>query len=94
MEEKPVKASFIERPEIPRKPKKPSQPEANGHGHGNGEAPLVTGVESERKGIKRSHPGDEGQPAPTKKARMADSTTTNDVVVVEDAGGAIVIEDD
>ncbi|KAM4059143.1 thiF family protein [Hirsutella rhossiliensis] len=77
-EEKPVKSSFVERPEIPRKPKKLAQPEAN---------------EPEHKGIKRSHPDDEGQPTPTKKAKMVDSMTS-DVVIVEDAGGAIVIDDD
>ncbi|EQL04158.1 Molybdenum cofactor biosynthesis, MoeB [Ophiocordyceps sinensis CO18] len=89
-DEKPVKASFIDRPEIPRKPKKPAQTEANGDGHLNGKHSLDAAPEPERKGTKRSLPDEGGQP--TKKARMADST--NDVVIVEDAGGAIVIDDD
>lgn len=80
-DEPPYKSSDAANPAIPRKPKKEAPAEANGHLTENG-AP---------KGVKRPHPDDEVQP--TKKAKVAESTD-DDVVLVEDVDGAIVIGDD
>jgi ubiquitin-like 1-activating enzyme E1 B len=79
------------RPEIPHKPKQYSSPETNGNGHGqqNGKHSLDVEVVEESKGIKRGFPDDESPPF--KKAKIANSA--DDVVIVEDAGGAIVIDD-
>ncbi|PHH76288.1 hypothetical protein CDD80_1669 [Ophiocordyceps camponoti-rufipedis] len=78
-EEKPVRLTLAERPNIPQKP---TAPEANGDGQQNGAHDAVP------KGVKRGHSEDD-QP-PTKKVKTADS----DVVVVDDSGGAILIADD
>ncbi|POR38353.1 Ubiquitin-activating enzyme E1-like protein [Tolypocladium paradoxum] len=90
-QEKPVKSSLTDCPEIPRKPKKSAQPVVNGAGKQNGKHPLAAAPEPEQKGVKRSHPGDDDQP--TKKAKMNNSAA-DDVVIVDDEGGAIVIGDD
>ncbi|KAJ6441848.1 ubiquitin-activating enzyme E1-like protein [Purpureocillium lavendulum] len=89
-DEKPIRSLLAGRPDIPRKPKKASQPEANGIAQ-NGKHALDDDVaEVGQKSLKRAHPGDDSQP--TKKAKTGDPST-DDVVVVEDAGGAIVIDD-
>ncbi|KAH0528455.1 hypothetical protein TsFJ059_003322 [Trichoderma semiorbis] len=79
------------RPEIPHKTHKSSTVETNGNSHGqqNGKHSLEDEVVEESKGTKRPLPGD-GSP-PFKKAKLVGSA--DDVVVVEDAGGAIVIDD-
>ncbi|KAK4083472.1 uncharacterized protein Triagg1_1134 [Trichoderma aggressivum f. europaeum] len=79
------------RPEIPHKTQKTSPVETNGNGHGqqNGKHSLEDEVVEESKGTKRPLP-DDGSP-PFKKAKLVGSA--DDVVVVEDAGGAIVIDD-
>lgn len=91
-DKKPIDAAFTENPEIPRKPKKPEPPvpvEVNGNGQQNGKHALDDEVEIVSKGVKRTHAEDDGQPL--KKAKIADSAA--DVVVVEEAGGAIIIDD-
>lgn len=87
--EKSYKAAFEDRPEIPRRPKKSAPIETNGNGVQNGKHPLEGAAEPEAKSLKRSNPEDGDQP--TKKAKIAPAA--DDVVVVEDAGGAIVIDD-
>ncbi|KAG5953335.1 hypothetical protein E4U53_005981 [Claviceps sorghi] len=87
--DKPVQPSLKERPEIPRKPRKPgpSNGEANGaQQNGSSQSRLDT----EGQGVKRTHPGD-GAP-PTKKVKL--TTDDEDIVVVQDTGGAIIIDDD
>ncbi|KAM5388516.1 hypothetical protein ACJA88_000380 [Fusarium oxysporum] len=89
-DEKPVKATFSEIPEIPRRPKKLQPVAANGNGELNDEQ----AVSAEPKGIKRSH-GEDGEP-PLKKLKITESGT--DIVDVDEvqsraAGGAIVIDD-
>lgn len=90
-DKKPVEAAFTDTPQIPRKPKKVQPIRTNGTGQQNGQATADTDavVEVEPKSLKRSHPDDVGQPL--KKVKIADSSA--EVVVVEDAGGAIVIDD-
>ncbi|RSM07549.1 hypothetical protein CEP52_005141 [Fusarium oligoseptatum] len=83
-DKKPVEATFTEKPQIPRKPKKPQPADANGHGELNGKAVSV-----EPKGVKRPLAEDSGQPL--KKAKLVESGP--EVVVVEETGGAIVIDD-
>ena len=82
--------AFTDRPEIPRRPKKAPATETVSNGQQNGKHEPDGDVESELKGTKRPHP--EGEEQPLKKAKLADSAA-DDVVVVEDAGGAIVIDD-
>ncbi|KAL6696004.1 hypothetical protein J3F84DRAFT_320994 [Trichoderma pleuroticola] len=80
------------RPEIPHKTQKSSPVETNGNSHGqqNGKHLLEDEVVvEESKGIKRPLPDDSSPPF--KKAKLVGSA--DDVVVVEDAGGAIVIDD-
>ncbi|KAL7941661.1 hypothetical protein V8C42DRAFT_174207 [Trichoderma barbatum] len=79
------------RPEIPHRPEKSSLAETNGNGHGqqNGKHSLDVDVMEDPKGIKRPLPDEESPPF--KKAKIVGST--DEVVVVEDAGGAIVIDD-
>ncbi|KAI9158580.1 Ubiquitin-activating enzyme E1-like [Paramyrothecium foliicola] len=89
-EEGPIKAPFTESPQLPRKPKKSEPLETNGHGQQNGKHSLDAGDEPEPKGVKRARLDDSEQPA--KKAKL--ETSSEDVVVVEDSGGAIVIDDD
>lgn len=91
-DKKPIDATFTENPEIPRKPKKPeplAPAEVNGNGQQNGKHALDDEVQVVSKGVKRTHADEDGQPL--KKAKIADSAA--DIVVVEDAGGAIVIDD-
>ncbi|KAH8706521.1 hypothetical protein BGZ61DRAFT_222642 [Ilyonectria robusta] len=90
-DKKPIEATFTDTPQIPRKPKKVQPVETNGTGQQNGQATADTDavVEVEPKSLKRSHPDDVGQPL--KKVKIAESSA--EVVVVEDAGGAIVIDD-
>ena len=90
-EEGPIKASFKEPPELPRKPKKPEPAETNGNAQENGKHSLDTDDQPESKGVKRPRPEDDEHPA--KKAKLA-ASSDDDVVVVDDAGGAIVIDDD
>ncbi|KJZ80252.1 hypothetical protein HIM_00102 [Hirsutella minnesotensis 3608] len=89
-EGKPVKASFVDRPQIPRKPKKQAEPETNGESGQNGNHSTNVMIEPMQKGVKRSHPDDDSQP--TKKAKMTQSGQ-DDIVIVDEAGGAIVIDD-
>lgn len=79
------------RPEIPHKTQKSSPVETNGNSHGqqNGKHSLEDEVVEESKGTKRPLPDDSSPPF--KKAKLVGSA--DDVVVVEDAGGAIVIDD-
>lgn len=90
-EEEPVKASFADRPAIPRKRERPTRSDANCDVHRNGKRPLEATAEPGHQGTKRSHSEYEGQPA--KKSKTTEPGT-NPVVVVEDGGGAIVIDDD
>lgn len=91
-DEKPVKALTTDRPEIPRKPKKTAAPEANGESQQNGKhAADAGGPGPEHKGVKRRHADDED--LPSKRAKATDSAADG-FVVVDDAGGAIVIDDD
>ncbi|KAJ6789104.1 hypothetical protein PWT90_00406 [Aphanocladium album] len=83
--EKPYNAVVEGTPDIPRKPKKAAPPEANGESKTNGHAPAEA-----PKGLKRSN--DDGEEQPFKKAKIAQKSQ-DDVVLVEDAGGAIVIDD-
>lgn len=80
------KSSSDEKPTIPKRPKKEPQPETNGHSE-----KAVTEEGAEPKGLKRSHPDDDGQPL--KKVKTTDGAS-DDVVLIEDAGGAIIIGDD
>ncbi|KAK2597984.1 E1 ubiquitin-activating protein uba2 [Conoideocrella luteorostrata] len=89
--DKPVKADFEGRPEIPRRPKKSAA--TNGEANGalrNGTNGSQPSLDMESKGLKRTHPGDDTPVA--KKAKIA--TEGDDIVVVQDAGGAIIIDDD
>ncbi|KAG9501017.1 hypothetical protein J7337_006699 [Fusarium musae] len=89
-DEKPVKATFPDAPEIPRRPKKLQPVSANGNGElNNGQA-----VSAEPKGIKRPH-GEDAEP-PLKKLKITEPGT--DIVDVDEvqshaAAGAIVIDD-
>ncbi|KAM3437492.1 hypothetical protein NHJ13734_004616 [Beauveria thailandica] len=84
--EKPYKAVLEGKPDIARKPKKAFSPETNGTSMTNGT------VHAEGpKGVKRPNVDGEGQPA--KRAKNAGTGQEDDVVLVEDAGGAIVIDD-
>lgn len=87
----PFKTSFTETPQIPRKPSKPAPAETNGNGvHADSNG---TSEGNATQGHKRSRSGDDGQPP--KKARLGEpAPADDDVVLVEDAGGAIVIDDD
>lgn len=76
-------------PQIPRKPTRAPAPETNGQDKPNGKHALEADTEVEPKGVKRTHTEDGGQPL--KKAKISDSV--DDVVVVEDAVGAILIDD-
>lgn len=82
----PVKAQVEGQPSIPRKPKKAANgTSSNGHGQdANGD------TEAAPQGVKRSRPDEDGPPL--KKAKTANGKSDDDVVVVEDAGGAIVID--
>jgi ubiquitin-like 1-activating enzyme E1 B len=89
-DESPFKSSSAEPPEIPRKPKKAAPAETNGAADQNGDdAVEEVGVP---KGVKRTRPDDDGG-QPLKKAKMAESAG-DDIVIIEDAAGAIVIGDD
>lgn len=86
----PIEAQFTEIPEIPKKPRKVEPlalPEPNGTGKQNGKHAPDAEV-ADTKGVKRPHSEEDGKPL--KKAKMAESAT--DIVVIEDAGGAIVID--
>ncbi|TQV95043.1 ubiquitin-activating enzyme E1-like protein [Cordyceps javanica] len=83
--EKPYKAIGENKHNIARKPKKTTPIETNGTIKANGTAHVET-----TKGVKR--PNDDGELQPLKKAKIA-GTEQDDVVLVEDAGGAIVIDD-
>jgi hypothetical protein len=85
---KPIEATFTETPQIPRQPKKAPPAETNGNGIQNGEGADDDIIVAEPKGIKRPHPEDSDQPL--KKAKMNNSE--GNVVIVEDAGGAIIID--
>ncbi|KAH6891255.1 hypothetical protein B0T10DRAFT_306604 [Thelonectria olida] len=88
-DKKPIEATFAETPQIPRQPKKTQPAETNGNGIQNGQHSAGDDiVEVEPKGIKRSHPEESDQPL--KKAKM--NNLGADVVIVEDAGGAIIID--
>ncbi|KAK5997219.1 Ubiquitin-activating enzyme E1-like [Cladobotryum mycophilum] len=93
-ETKTFKTVVAGRPEIPQKPAKPAPVETNGHDQQNGQQPGKHSLDEEpelvSKGVKRPHADDDSHPL--KKAKIA-STVSDDVVVVEDAGGAIVIDD-
>lgn len=90
-DKKPVEAKFSDKPEIPRRPKKPQPAESNSNGEINGEA-----VDAEHKGVKRLHTEDGGQPL--KKVKIT-PPGAEIVDVDEDQneghanGGAIVIDD-
>lgn len=92
--DKPYKASFAERPEIPRKPAKsaPAATATNGDGQQNGQPTVSEDVQMESgpKGTKRPNAEDDDQPA--KKARTS-GEQADEVVLVEDDSGAIVIDD-
>ncbi|OAA63056.1 Molybdenum cofactor biosynthesis, MoeB [Cordyceps fumosorosea ARSEF 2679] len=79
--EKPYKAVGEDKYNIARKPKA-TPPETNGISQSNGTVKVEV-----TKGVKRSI--DDGEQQPLKKARIEQ----DEVVLVEDAGGAIVIDD-
>lgn len=82
--EKPYKVVSEDKPDIPRKPKAAVPLETNGESKTNGTA--------EPKRLKRSN--EDGEEQPSKKAKIGTGTPEdNDVVLVEEAGGAIVIDD-
>ncbi|CEI69537.1 unnamed protein product [Fusarium venenatum] len=88
-DKKPVEAKFSDKPEIPRRPKKPQPAELNSNGETNGEA-----IDAEHKGVKRPHTEDGGQPL--KKVKITPSGA--EIVDVDQneghvSGGAIVIDD-
>ncbi|CAH0014623.1 unnamed protein product [Clonostachys rhizophaga] len=83
------KSSASAQPTIPQKPKKAPPVEANGHSAG--ESNGVLEIDSQSKGVKRQHTDDGGQPL--KKAKTG-GDSLDDVVIIEDAGGAIIIGDD
>lgn len=85
------KASCAEQPDIPRKPAKLPEPaETNGHNEQDGDGDVIV-EEGAPKTLKRSNPEEGDQP--TKKAKISASKGDN-AIVIEDAGGAIVIDDD
>lgn len=84
--EKPYKAVEESQHNIARKPKKVTPPETNGVSKTNGLVHLEG-----PKGLKRSN--DDGEQQPLKKAKIAKAAQDDDIVLVEDAGGAIVIDD-
>lgn len=92
--EKPVKASFTEKPDIPKKPAKAPEPTGatNGATNGNSKPAEVEVVPSSGpQGTKR--PNEEEDVQPLKKARISDHGAA-DVVTLEDTDGAIIIDDD
>jgi ubiquitin-like 1-activating enzyme E1 B len=91
-DKKPVEAKFSDKPEIPRRPKKPQPAESNSNGETNGDA--VDTVDAEHKGVKRPHTEDGGQPL--KKVKITPSGA--EIVDLDQneghaSGGAIVIDD-
>ncbi|OAQ97524.1 hypothetical protein LLEC1_01943 [Akanthomyces lecanii] len=84
--EKPYKAILEDKPEIPRKPKQAAPPETNGRSKTNGTVHIEA-----PKGVKR--PNDDSEEQPSKKAKTAHTEPEGELVLVEDAGGAIVIDD-
>ncbi|EXU99576.1 ubiquitin activating enzyme (E1) subunit UBA2 family protein [Metarhizium robertsii] len=85
--DKPVEAHFDKQPEIPQKPKK-----ALIATNGDQDAQSRALKRAHPVGaLKRTHPGDDALPA--KKARIA-GAEDDDVVLVQDDAGAIVIPDD
>jgi ubiquitin-like 1-activating enzyme E1 B len=92
-EDSPIKAPFSEAPELTRKAKKLEHTESNGNGEKDGAQHSLDGDgQPGPKGTKRPLAEDEDQPA--KKVKLTATDESDDVVVIEDAGGAIVIDDD
>lgn len=89
-QDKPVKADFEAGPDIPRKPRKAATV-TNGESNGTHENGNHSAVDAPSKSLKRAHPGDDAQP--TKKAKIAGAEDDN-VVLVQDDDGTIVISDD
>ncbi|KAH6606710.1 hypothetical protein Trco_005863 [Trichoderma cornu-damae] len=81
------------RPEIPHKPQRSSPAETNGNNHGqqNGKHSLDDEAVGDIKGIGIKRPLPDDDSPPFKKAKIVSSA--DEVVIVEDAGGAIVIDD-
>lgn len=87
----PFKASFTETPQIPRKPRKEAPAKTNGDDSQNNKHSVVADTEEPgSRGVKRRHLEDGDQRA--KRAKTADLDAA-DPVVVEDTGGAIIIDD-
>ena len=87
----PIKGQIQEKPSIPRKPKRASNgTSAESNGVQNGKYSSANESEVGPQGLKRSRPDEDGPPL--KKAKMADGKGDDDVVLIEDAGGAIVID--
>ncbi|KAM3470210.1 hypothetical protein MY8738_009837 [Beauveria namnaoensis] len=84
--EKPYRGVLEGKSDIPRKPRKEASPETNGTSTTNG----TVHVEGP-KGVKR--PNDDGEWQSSKKVKVAGAGQEDDVVLVDDAGGAIVIDD-
>ena len=89
--EKPFKADFTEVPEIPVKPKTAeATQDANGNGHQNGNGSSTNDDSTSTvNNLKRSN-DDEGD-QPSKKTKLSDKAPDL-AILVEDAGGAIVID--
>lgn len=87
-----MKGIIVDRPNIPYKAKKAAPEEADNTAQQNGKHAL-NGAAPDSKGVKRSLDQSEDDGQPLKKARHTEPAA-DDVVVVEDAGGAIVIDDD
>jgi hypothetical protein len=88
-------------PKIPLKPRKtptsPSQPNGNRAQNGLGTSAKDTGAHPQ--GVKRSYPGEDSQPTKKLKTTAIEVPTgsggdDDGIVLIEDAGGAIVIDDD
>ncbi|KAK4189817.1 putative ubiquitin-activating enzyme E1-like protein [Podospora australis] len=88
LEDKPIQGAFIEEVKIPTKPKKTPAPETNGH-----EAIESVLTINSVTPAKRSHPDNVEEPT-SKKAKTVAPATDDNVVVIDDTGGAIVILDD
>ncbi|TWU78847.1 E1 ubiquitin-activating protein uba2 [Metarhizium rileyi] len=89
-QDKPVKAQFDGKPEIPRKPKT-AIAAPNGGTNGLQKNGNHSALGTHSQGLKRAYPGDDEKP--TKKARMANADDDN-VVLVQDDTGIIVIPDE
>jgi ubiquitin-like 1-activating enzyme E1 B len=84
-----VQGSTAEQPDIPRRPKKTSAPELNGH------VPATNGTTDPAladSALGKRRRDDEDGATPAKKARKVDGPGADDEVVVIEDDGAIVLD--